>query len=282
MKKYIAWLLIATIAGGSLIAYYESVYWLSRNDPKVDFPIGRWVLEESESSDQFSIKAMDFVDFDTLLLYITKNGINHYNVQYQYTFIAENKIRITAPRRLTSEWEVIKSGDLLILNSNVWPGGTGVFKRGVNMNWPTIAILLGFCIAGSFLIVPPLTKTENQGLGRQGTKQTNHSNLSAYIHRIIGTLTVFVIGTAVGLLMWSWPPLLRIRLPWDTIIILELSVILFVVGMRTIRANLPIFVLIGKIGWLYFLGILLIGVSIPGVVSGLAKLIVFILFQPSD
>lgn len=276
MRKHFAWIVIALIMTGPLFFYLESNGVLLGNTQKESFLIGKWILQQHFSPAQFSIYELEFVDSDTLICNTSDNGQNTYNIQFQYVFIGENRIKITAPRRLSSEWEILTEGDELVIKSSTWPEGVGVFKKSTVMNWSSVAIWLSLCVIGTFLITIPRTKTKNGELSVANIGQYQSAGLSRYTIYNLMALAFFISGLFGGMLIWSFPPLLRVRLPWDAVITLELGAILVILGIRTILANHRVFMEARTISWIYLLGIFLLGAGALGMIIGSGRLFIFI------
>lgn len=276
MRRRFAWIVITLIMIGPLFFYLESNGELFGNSEKENFLIGKWILQRHQSSAQFIIYDLEFVDSDTLICNTSNKGKNTYNIQFQYDFIGENRIKITAPRRLSSEWEVLNEGDELLINSSPWPGGAGVFKKSTTVNWSSVALWLSLCVIGTFFITIPRTKTKNGELHVVNISRHQFAGLSQYsIHNLIA-LAFFIGGLVSGFLIWSSPPLLRVRLPWDAVITLELGSIPVIFGIRTIIANQRAFMEARIISWNYLLGIFLLGAGAMGMIIGSGRLFIFI------
>jgi hypothetical protein len=274
MRARFTWIVIILIIIGTLFFYLESNDGLFDNNREENFLIGKWVLQRGQSSAQFSIYELEFVDSNNLICNTSDNGQENYNIKFHYNYIGENRIKIIAPRRLSSEWEVIDEGGQLVVNSSPWPGGVGIFRRGTTVNWPSIALLLSFCVIGTFFITIPRTKMENGKLGASASSQNQPAGSSGYVIHSLIALVFFISGVMGGFLIWSLSPLLRVRLPWDAVITLELSAVLFIFGIRTLIANHRAFTK-SIISWNCLLAVFLIGAGALGIIIGAGRLFIF-------
>jgi hypothetical protein len=269
MRTPFKWALIIFTIIISTVIFMKLIDGFNNNAGGDNKYIGSWTIQRDQSSAQFTIYKLEFVDSHTLICNISNKGQKSYNIQYQYSFVGSNRIKITAPRRLTSEWEIIYEGEKLVINSSAWPGGIGVFNRSININWPLIALLVGICLVGTFFIPTNKKRGWKPSIGEMD--QNNIVQFSKKIKYNLSALVLFLSGIITGFLLWSFPPLRQVRLPWDSVITLELSLILFIFGIRTIIANHRAFMAL-IIRWNYLLGMFLIGVGVLGIIIGGGRL----------
>jgi len=277
MKTRYARLIIILMIIASSFLYLESKAGSLKSTSEEGIVTGRWVLQMDRSSPQFNVYELEFVDPHTLITNISNNGQKSYNIKFQYNYIGDNRIKISSPRRLSSEWEVIYEGhdEQLVINSLSWPGGTGVFRRSVTVYWPSFALFLGYCVLGIFFIPVPKISREIGGLEIAEKNQNDLTRLQRRAILILITFVIFISGMIGGALLWSFPSLRQIRLPWDAVITIELSIILLILGLKTILTNRQVFIK-PIISWTYFLGIFLIGSGFLGIVIGAGRMFLFI------
>jgi hypothetical protein len=276
MKKSTLRLLVVLLAVSLIIVLLRTSYETLKSYQQ-DSLVGKWRLENNQSlNNQFTVVEMVFIDPDILILRITDNGYNSYNIEYQYVFLEKSRIKITAPRRISSEWEYIVKDDTLVVNSGNWPGGTSIFRRGIVYDWPSISVLLGICIAGIFFITLPKLKLEYAKQDLLIIKPIKISKSNCILKYIMVFLLVTG-GIILGIVLWSWPFLPLSRPPWDAVVTLELSAFFLLLVIRTIRANHEVFIE-SVINWFYCSGIFLLSICTIGTIVSSVKILIFVVF----
>jgi len=263
-----------------LSGYLETLPRGYENASIAEFVVGRWELQESQPTSDYYIRELEFIKPDTLLVDVNFSGGAYYNIPFDYSIISENRIKITG--RLSDEWEMEQKGGLLLIRSTWWPSSSSVFvyRRKGTIHWPLVSLTLGVLAIGTLLFTRP--QSWHSDIREHALYMKNYRLPILYrsILKYFARLLVFGFGIFVGLTAWSWPPLLRIRVPWDSILTLELSTILLILGIKIIRTNHlapEISVISARGGW-HFLGVLIAGCGILGLGTGLVKLSLFILF----
>jgi len=271
--KYI--MAIWAIIIGVVILHSKLINREFEGDEKENPLIGRWLLQDSQSSDGFEVYELEFVDTRTLICNFLKNGQRRYNVQFQYTHIEEDKIKITAPRQVSSEWRIINTGHQLYIEGSPWPQGTGVFSKTNHTNWLIVALFLNFFVIGAFFVdIPGKTMGDNVTIARQIESRLPYSTTKYLLNNLI-VLISFVLGIIVGFFAWSLPVLLRVKLPWDAIVTLELSIILLTLGLRILLVHYQAF-MEAIMKWEYPLGAFLFGAGILGIIVGVGRILIFV------
>lgn len=243
-----------------------------------EFIIGRWHLRESAPPSNYFVTEVEFINAETMLVDIETPEGPIYNLMFHYEFIGENRIRIRG--RLGDEWQLTKKDDELIVDSSRWPGNyKNTYQRTQNINWSLIAFVLALFAFGTAFI--------NFRLVSDGDVQNTNSiitnkKLSGLFNKIIWIaifISIWVLGVVSGSIFWSFPSLLRVRLPWDSALSFELGIIMLILGIKIIRVNRFV---INESGFLLkgiqFLGTFMVGNAFWGIVTAIMKLALFILY----
>jgi hypothetical protein len=246
--------------------------------PLDEFIIGRWHLLNNTPFNNYIVTEVEFTNSKTMLVDIETPEGAIYNIMFQYEFIGENRIRIRG--RLGDEWQLTKKDDELVIDSNQWPGRyKSTYQRLNNTNEPFIAFVLVFFVFGTAFINFRLASDgdlENTNSVITNMKLSDLFNKKLQIAIISG---VWILGVISGSVSWSFPFLLKIGLPWDSVFSFELSVILLILGIkifRVIRDRRYDSNILLK-GFPY-LGIFLVGNSCWGIVAALIRLMLFIFY----
>ena len=241
-----------------------------------EYLIGTWKIEESQPISDYIIRELDFADSDTMITDIEYSKGAYYNIKFQYEFIEQNKIKIEG--RSGDEWQIERKGDLLVIHSTSWPGNRLlVYKRIIPINWSLIVLIIGILTIETYLVV--LLEIKQQAL--VVNTQVKDTRALKNILRHLVYFSTFILGALIGLIIWSWPPLLRIRLPWDSIIMFELSTVILITRLMIIRTKY--FLL--KIStysverWLPILGSFLLGFGLCGLGISLMRLILYLMYE---
>lgn len=284
MKKLYVWMLIGLMLLNSAITYLWPTYIAPVSTDDTNFLIGRWKLQKQLSSEQFLISEMEFVNSNTLFVNFRFQGQNFYNIKFNYAFVNKNKVRMWGQRWLPSEWDVSYHDSFIMIKSTsspgwpAWLGNVGVFERETNINWPSITWLLGLTVVAAFVAPTPKARTDGQANSQMEPRNKNFFS-SAY--RFIGPYLlgsiIFTLGLMTGVVLWNLPPLLQVILPWDGVIMMELSIALLIFGIRVIVANLAMIRSV-KLSWPSFGGIFIIGVCAYGLIKAMFELITFGLY----
>jgi hypothetical protein len=254
-------LLLMGLAGGS-----------ANNIGEVGAFLGRWVLEPDQSSALFEVAEMEFLASNTLLCDTSVQGRADYNIRFEYKVVGPNRIALTAPRRLSSEVEIRRADAMLVVTGRPWPEGTGVFRRATAVNWQYVAWLGALCAAAALLLLVPRIRVGIVGAGAMHSLRFGHAK---HAMDSLIALLFFAGGVVGGGLLWSAPALLRVRMPWDATITVELALLLAVLGLRMVVAHHTVFERSGPRGF-YLLGALLLAAGIVGVVAGGGRLLLYL------
>jgi hypothetical protein len=241
-----------------------------------EFIIGTWQIQTSQPTSDYAITELDFVDSNTLVADIDFSGGAYYNVQFQYKFLDPSSIKLTG--RGSDEWQIARNRNLLVIHSTSWPGKDQVlvYKRKIPINWPVIALTITCAIVGIYLnklaghkakAIAHKTSIKDTGTPRSILRDILYSGM-------------FMSGILFGLLIWSYPPLLRIRLPWDSIIILEFSILIlsariWLYGINR-RAEIPA---LSAEWWRNVFWFLVSGFGFCGIGISLVKLVLYFIYK---
>jgi len=240
--------------------------------------IGIWTLNTGLSADAFPISGMDFVDSKTVFLDFAFQQQKFDNIRFAYTFLRPNEITFWAPRWNRSYWNIVYDGNQLALTGvsafgwPAWSAEKGSFKKESAATWPLITLLLAFSVGGALLVAPPRSKM-NKATERnvKGSTKSRSARFLRSILLILCSMGVFGLGFLIGAVLWNSQIVLKVWLPWDAVITLELSLALLILGFRTIGSN-RMFIGRFRISWYYF-GLILGGVGAYGFVQSIFALV---------
>lgn len=256
------------------------------DEPLSKFIIGRW-RGEFQRTDESGIHKvqyeLQFAEPNIMFYNRISPQSELHNILFLYKFTDENRIRIEG--RVIDELLVIRDGEYLDISSIHGFITDGHYTRlPVIDEWMLIPIFIGILSLG-VLFVPPFRVSYNSQekepiKGYLDRFEWLMKPLFYYALRIIITVIVFGIGVLIARGVWNWLPLLSIRIPWDSIIMIELSIAVLILGTKTIRAN--------RMGlgtthfsvtrWWYYFGVFMMGIGLCGIIIGLMRLVVLLNF----
>jgi hypothetical protein len=256
------------------------------DEPLSKFIIGRWSGEFQRTDESGIYKVqyeLQFAEPNIMFYNRISPPPELHNILFLYKFIDENRIRIEG--RVIDELIVIRESEYLDISSIHGFITDGRYSRlPVIDEWILISIFIGILSVG-VLFMPPFRASYNSQekdpiKGYLDRFEWLMKPLFYYALRIIITIIVFGIGVLIAIGVWNWLPLLSIRIPWDSIIMIELSIAVLISGTKTIRANrigLGI-THFSVAGWWYYFGVFMMGISLCGIIIGLMRLVVLLNF----
>jgi hypothetical protein len=278
MKRYrLFWILLFIIIPS--ILYILLTFGASQGNPSnvlQNFIIGRWSASMDQKLPNSRLTEIEFIKPDRLIInIITKDG-EYNNLTFKYHFEDDHKIKVEG--RGGDEWLLNKQGEQLeIKTSSFLNSYEGLFERKPTINWLIIAILLSTLVIGSFYIGLPQALYIKVPLNKLILPLVQ---LSVNLLRILNLLLSFCLfgfGVMLGTFLWFCPIILNVLLPWDAVITLELSSILFILGIRTMRINYKeqisadtLYINFGP-----YIGYFICGIGFWGVIMSLGKILLF-------
>jgi hypothetical protein len=219
------------------------------------FILGKWEIYNKNDLRGVYYSSLDFVDANTLICSINDaDGTIHNNV-YEYKFTEDNYLEISG-NRTGDELNVYKDGDILVVKSELNPMLNMNFKRGAYINWPAIALILSGGLIGMSFVRMRDQQVRIKEKDKRGKLWFDTTNF-----------VIFLISLLLGVYISNLNFLLKITLPWDGIIILEISMAFLIAGAKT-RKYFPS----------SHIGILLLGLSIWGIVASMTRIILYLTF----
>jgi hypothetical protein len=255
-------------------------------EPLSKFVIGRWrgEFQRTDESGIYKVQyELQFAEPNIMFYNRISPQSELHNILFLYKFIDENHIKIEG--RVVDELIVLRDGEYLDISSIHGFITDGHYTRlPVIDEWMLISIFIGILSVG-VLFVPPFRVSYNSQekepiKGYLDRFEWLMKPLTHYALRVITTVIVFGIGVLIARGVWNWLPLLSIRIPWDSIMMIELSIAVLILGTKTIRANrmglgiTPFSVT----GWWYYFGVLMTGIGLCGIIIGLMRLVVLLNF----
>ncbi|MDR3573715.1 MAG: hypothetical protein P4L50_07630 [Anaerolineaceae bacterium] len=242
------------------------------------FIVGRWKLRGNLSRNDIIPFEFEFAPPSTLIWNFNSPDGTFYNSVYHYQFIGENKIQITG--RDGDDWVIENQGNLLIIHSGHEPTQAIVYQRLPVVDWRIPVIILLFLVVASFLVAAKHLKLNKKMVKERDYKNPEYLDLYQSAVNNLIALPVFGLGLITGNIIWNLPALLLIKLPWDAIITLEMATLFLIFGITAIIVNrFTSKILTFSIkGFYYHLGVFIISYSIWGIIEGLLRLILFILY----
>ena len=245
--------------------------------PLSQFVIGRWRQTKSNLAESGSSPIeyqLEFIDHEKLIYNEKSNQSRTQNLVFHYEFIGKNRIRIES--RLITEWNVSKVNENLAITPSDSFGPKGVLERAPMINWPSIALLLFFAIIGSGVAARQSLAATRKTLRHPATSEYKTSKASNGYWPKISAIAFLGTGIYIGTSALNWWANLFIRLPWDTIIFLEVCGLALILSITAISVN--------KTAtedqtfqrkWRWNLGFFILGISVGGIIVSLIKLTVF-------
>jgi hypothetical protein len=245
------------------------------NEVFSEFIIGTWDLQESQPNSDYTLRELEFVDSENLIVDIDYPDGAHYNVIFQYGFTKQNTISVVG--RTSDEWQIEKRGNTLVIHTASWPGNDAflVYRRKTSVSWH-LASYLGILTIYTYSV---LLKVKRKIVMTKALKKDLGFPKSTF--GLIGYCLLFLFGVLVGIIAWSYPPLLRVRLPWDSILMLELSILILIIRVLITRTD---FFSLNARGYSNqrlsdILGYFLLGFGFCGLGISLVKLSLFLVYR---
>ena len=248
-----------------------------------DFIIGRWIGKFSEVKDGITydeIYQLEFIEPDTLIYSGKKLDSSLYNMVFTYHFIQPDRIAVIA--RASDSWELSQENDSLIIHSNEFYLRNGSYERIPTTNWGVITIAFsGLLIV---LVVFSLRRYFNKRIPEANASLPQNKYFPSFnwffkILFILANAGLMIAGANLALSFWRIFALESIRLPWDGVVAVDIGVALVIAGVflmrfpyRSKKLSLFSFLILS------FLGILIIGSSFHGLISGVLRIAVFLSF----
>jgi len=276
-SKFVILLSIFVVGFGYLFfSGYASLHPQSDNLP--EYMIGRWVSEvSSRSSEDVSSPyyQLEFQKSGRLILSRTGEEKPLYNLVFQYEMTEDGQIAIDG--RMAGVLHVSREGDDLLIQSDVFEDMDGRYAQKPTIAWGLVAglLALGIYAVGSirFRELLKAIRANASGFTRQPW-----SGKAIFIGLVLVGGIVFYLGWKISAPLWRHPALTTIRLPWDAVISIELSLLLILLIFRFVNRLLIKFgsnhCLSGKIAILA--SVLGLGMSLEGLFLGLVRLVVWV------
>lgn len=242
---------------------------------------GKWQASEiyTDEMGRYEVrKTIEFVGPNKIIYnqFILRNSriqsIEYYNLLFRYQLISENKLDLNA--RVSDKWEITTTKQNLIVSGASFVGN-GEYKRVVSVNWNVIAISIVFFVFWAFHIIyhAYLNKKQKRYEFDENELSRTASPLLRLRNVLINVL-VLVGGAYLGTVIWSWWPRLFIRTPWDSIILLEVNLLILSYGLRlilkdVIKLKLLLFVFPK---WQYHIGLFFMSLGFFGSATSLLLL----------
>jgi len=107
-------------------------------------------------------------------------------------------------------------------------------------------------------------------------------NITSIIIRFMNAAIMFGIGMLIARNAWIRPSFLLIRIPWDSLIMIEISILILILAIDNIHKDRIVFWIsrmsISTGGLRHYFGILTLGFSVWGICLGILKLAIFLRF----
>jgi len=249
-----------------------------------EFVVGRWVGEyigEDNGIPYREYYQLEFVKPNKIIFNMKTHQSTTYNDLYSYRFIGENRLEIRS--RNVDEWELLKVNDSLYIRSRGNLVKYMPFRRVPSISWGIVALIFGIIIIVIFMIaILPVyqgnlsrTKIVTPSKLLQWARQNSLRKISIFF--LIGI--AFIIGWFSSMNFWESYSLRTIRLPWDTVISIEIGILFLLFGVKTLLIGLespklsPVFAFI-----LNSVGVFVLGWGAYGVILGLSRLILILFF----
>jgi hypothetical protein len=239
--KYLKWIYIfcvMLIVCGLILKYiYPSIN--RENNTLSQFMIGRWIAEFPEANGNgiyTNRYQLEFIGSNRLILDRSISGVEENNIDFYYTFTAEDQIKLNA--RAIDEWKIYRDGDDLMVISTNGLVENGRYERRPVIEWPLIGLLVGmFPIGLLFLNITNFFVSKN---GKNLISDNTESQVKPYgviIHRY-ASIILFFIGLVIAFSSWPLGPIWKMRIPWDGIISFEIGSALIILGIKGFRVFL--------------------------------------------
>lgn len=270
MTKKAKWLLFLVTLTVAFNFWNDSQY---QAQDISEFIIGRWRGEFQQTGEDSVEYELFFVWPNFMFCSKTTPVSELHNILFRYKFVAADRVLIEG--RVNDEITVARDGEHLVISS------TSGFIQGGNYtrlsmfdNWACAAMIIGVLSLGTLLVRPYAAHASIQNTSAADVKSISKPVLHSIAH-MIAIIVMLGLGVLVARAFWTRAQHL-IRIPWDSIIMIELSAAIFILGIKNIRAtHLAIRVpYISVVRWLHYLGMFLIGSGLWGIGIGLVKLII--------
>ncbi len=204
-------------------------------------------------------------------------AIYFYNLKMGYRFISDTQLR-TAGRSIEN-WNLSKDGDTLSIDAGDSIVPSGRYVRLDRPDWRIIALGLGMLMIAS-LSLWPVPMAPNRHKAIEAFKAANQPRFR-FVARVMmrGLVLLLLVsgGSLIGRYLSEQWKFFFIRLPWDSIILLEISLTLIIIGIHfgvsLIVDDAPSRWLTRK--WAEYPGAVLGGVGLWGALVGLLYLLLF-------
>jgi len=214
---------------------------------------------------------VEFLDLGRLRRDIVEGSQHTYNVISTYRQESSDQIIVSSPRRMLESWDLDFEDRELTVTLD-WPRNQrGVFRRAPSFDFSWIAIGLSlYMMAGACIRLPSEFMRVRSSGSSGGASMASIARPKRALHFAVLAIG-FLVGLALGILIWSAAAIRRIPLPWDAVITVQLALILVIVGLRASAA--PRLKPPGRLGWTSLLvsGALL-GAGVMGTVVGVIRL----------
>jgi len=250
-----------------------------------DFIIGKWEgLQTQSSLDATTQYKLEFMDTGTLLFSVKSQSVEYYNIEYEYHFVSNDRIRVKNDRAGEAEWSLIQERAYLKVqmpNSREYV----VFQRTPGIMWNVFAISLSVLAIATLLNSPIASHGSTEKADSYSPPPThaikNYRGLAFTFWQILVLIVFFGIGLLIANKADRWSLFLQIDEPWQPIIAFEIGMIMFIIGARLVRVHWPIIQssIHVKKAFNQYLGVFLVGSGVYGILISLLVIVISLAFQ---
>ncbi len=262
--------------GFLVISGYKSLH--PQSDGLSGFILGTWTNHVPGSNFDGAENVYYQLEFrkpDLLILNRMNGEQPLYNLLLHYKVDAAGQLIVTG--REGGIFHITHDGEYLIIQSERTSYLAGRYMRKPTVEWSAVAFLLALGIFGissaSFLKFLPAIK-----ISRDKLTQKHEVRKSNLLISILFIVIASYIGWAISEPLWQRSFITTIRLPWDALITIELSLLMILMVfwiLSRLKEEFPLRQILSKI-MVLVVGFLLLGMSLNGLFLGIIKLIVFV------